>query len=288
MISIIKSQTDNATAHFPGSRRVALITGAGHGVGAAMAAHLAQRQYALVLVDRDSAALKAITFACRRTPDVLCCTADVRGPDSMQRIYSDALERFGRIDDLLLVAGTIHTGYVTRSTTEDQIATVDTNLIGTIRGVTEGLPVLTQTGTDPRILTIASAIEAIPYPGYAAYIASKAGIRAFTATVRNELLSSSSPVTISCGVLGGIDTEIVSRGTTDDPSRLSQYQARFTHRIARTSPDRAAELLLDGLDRRRPTIRVGMDAHLAHVLQRMVGGSWKVPARFHPREEEHG
>lgn len=287
MIQIIGSRTDNARISDPSNPRVAVITGAAHGIGAAVTAQLLQRQYALVLVDRDHDALQAFATAHRAPHRVLCCPVDVRDPHSAHRAHHAALQRFGRIDDVLLFAGTIHTGPVEHSTVEDQIASIETNLIATIRGVTQALPILTRTGTAPRILTIASAIQAIPYPGYAAYIASKAGVRAFTATVRNELLASSSPVTISCGVLGGIDTHIVSRGTTADPGTISEQQARFTARVARTSPARAAELLLAGFDRRKPTIRVGVDAHLAGVLQRVVGGSWRIPARFQTQEETH-
>lgn len=264
-----------------------MITGAGHGIGAAVAARLAERQYALVLVDRDGDALHASTTGYRSTQNVLRCLADVRDPRAAGQIYSSALERFGRIDDLLLLAGTIHIGFVAGSTADDQIATIDTNLSGTIRCVTEALPVLARTGIRPRILTTSSAIQSIPFPGYASYIASKAGVRAFTATVRNELLRSSSPVTISCALIGGVDTQIVSRGTTDDSRTLSQRQSRFTQRVARISSARAAELLLVGFDLRKPTIHVGQDARFASILQRVMGQSWRVPERFQPTEVPH-
>lgn len=287
MTYIIRKASGSAAFFDPPSGRVAVITGAARGVGAAVAAQLASRGQRLVLVDEHLPSLIDSTERCRQLgATVLMCHNDVRGAEATSLVYDKAEAAFGRIDDLLLFAGVIHSGSVAQSALDDLVAVIEINLIATIRFVREALPLL-DTGSHPRILTIASAIETIPYPGYASYISSKAGVRAFTASLRNELRAAQHPVTVSCGVLGGIDTQIVAHGTTADPHELENMQARFTRRIARTSPDIAAQQLLAGMDRGRATIRVGADAYFAEVLRRVFGPAWAVPARFHPGGNEH-
>lgn len=289
MTQIIRKHSDNAAISDVPMCRVVVITGAARGVGAAVAAQLASRGQRLVLVDEHLPSLIDSTERCRQLgATVLMCHNDVRGAQTAAVVYEKAVTTFGRVDDVLLFAGVIHSGSVAQSTLDDLVAVVEINLIAVIRFVSEALPLLSATGSHPRILTIASAIEAIPYPGYASYISSKAGVRAFTASLRNELRAAQHPVTISCGVLGGIDTQIVAHGTAADPHELENMQARFTRRIARTSPDGAARQLLAGIDRGHATIRVGADAYLAEVLRRVLGPAWAVPARFHPGVNDHG
>lgn len=269
--------------------RVAVITGAARGVGAAVAAQLASSGQDLVLVDGHLPSLIDSAERCRQLgATVLACHHDVRDTQATALVYEQAMNTFGRVDDVLLFAGLIHSGFVAQSTLEDLVAVIEINLIAMIRFVSGALPLLSATGSHPRILTIASAIEAIPYPGYASYISSKAGVRAFTASLRNELRAAQHPVTVSCGLLGGIDTQIVAHGTAADPHELENMQARFTRHMARTSPDSAAKQLLAGMDRGHATIRVGADAYLAEVLRRVLGPAWTVPARFHPGVNEHG
>lgn len=289
MTQIIRKHSDNAAISDVPMSRVAVITGAARGVGAAVAAQLASRGQRLVLVDEHLPSLIDSTERCRQLGGaVLMCHNDVRGAQAAAVVYEKTITTFGRVDDLLLFAGVIHSGSVAQSTLDDLVAVIEINLIAMIRFVSEALPLLSSTGSHPRILTIASAIEAIPYPGYASYISSKAGVRAFTASLRNELRAAQHPVTVSCGVLGGIDTQIVAHGTAADPHELEHMQARFTRRIARTSADDAARQLLAGIDRGHATIRVGADAYLAEVLRRVLGPTWAVPARFHPGVNEHG
>lgn len=281
MIQIIRKHTDNAAISDVPMGRVAVITGAARGVGAAVAAKLASRGQRLVLVDGHLPSLIDSTEHCRQLgATVLMCHNDVRDAQASAVVYEKAEAAFGRVDDLLLFAGVIHSGSVAQSTLDDLVAVVEINLIATIRFVREALPLLSATGSRPRILTIASAIESIPYPGYASYISSKAGVRAFTASLRNELRAAQHPVAVSCGVLGGIDTQIVAHGTAADPHELENMQARFTRRIARTSPEVAARHLLAGIDRDHATIRVGADAYLAEVLRRVLGPAWAVPHAF--------
>lgn len=281
VIQIIRKASDSTSSSDPPSGRVAVITGAARGVGAAVAAQLASQGKRLVLVDAHLPSLIDITERCRQLgATVLMCHNDVRDAQAASVVYDKAVTAFGRVDDLLLFAGVIHSGPVAQSTLDDMVAVIETNLIATIRFVSEALPLLSATGSHPRILTIASAIEAIPYPGYASYVSSKAGVRAFTASLRNELRAAQHPVTVSCGVLGGIDTQIVAHGTSTAPGTLDDAQARFTRRVARTLPDVAARQLLAGIDRGQATIRVGADAYLAEALRRVLGPAWAVPTRF--------
>jgi len=171
---------------FPGKRVV--ITGAGRGIGLAIAHAFAREGAKLAIISRNptscGAAAKEINAA---HPDSTRFYAlDVADFDSVQETGKTIVEDLGGIDILINNAGVTRDGLIMRMKSEDWDAVLDTNLKGAFNLV-KALQRPLMKGTDPRIINISSVIGLIGNAGQANYAASKAGLIGFTKSVAREL-----------------------------------------------------------------------------------------------------
>ncbi|QCQ90445.1 SDR family oxidoreductase [Rhodococcus sp. SGAir0479] len=164
--------------------KVALVTGAGRGIGAATARALARERVRLILVDRDGAAVRDL--AAELGPDVAVpAEADVGDLAAMERAVAAGSARFGGIDLVLANAGMGGYGSVAQIDPATFARVVDVNLVGAFNTVRAALPsVLDRRGY---ILIVSSGAAFVATTGMAAYNASKAGLEHFATTVRLEL-----------------------------------------------------------------------------------------------------
>ncbi len=159
--------------------RVAIVTGAGRGIGAATARRLAQEGARLVLVDRE--------------PDVVDTASgigtalriDVTAPEAGERIARTALDAYGRIDILVNNAGI--GGSKSLALSDDALLArlIDTNLTAVLRVTRAVVPHLTRPGG--RIVNVSSIFGLVGYPGTVGYAVAKAGIAQFTRQLAGEL-----------------------------------------------------------------------------------------------------
>ena len=166
-----------------GGARTALITGAGHGIGAATAERLARSGWQLALVDLDPAAVEAVATRCGGTAAAFA--ADITDQASVDAAVTSAVERFGGLDVCFANAGIATEGSL-RHTDPDVFAVqVEVNLVGTFRTVRACLPhVIERRGY---VLLNASASAIAGPPGLGAYAASKAGVESLGDTLRREV-----------------------------------------------------------------------------------------------------
>ena len=122
--------------------RVALVTGGGSGIGAATAAVLQSSGWQVVICGRRQSALDAVAA----TTGAATIAADVSTPDDARRLVQVTVERFGRLDGLVLNAGVVRPGSVGELSDEDWDAMVATNLSGPFRIRREALPHLVDSG----------------------------------------------------------------------------------------------------------------------------------------------
>lgn len=150
--------------------RVALVTGGGSGIGAATAAGLHSSGWQVVICGRRRSALDAVASTTRSWT----IAADVSVPDDARRVVRETVERFGRLDGLVLNAGVVHPGPVAELSDEDWDAMVATNLSGPFRIAREALPHL----EDARggLVGVASMSALRATSGLAGYNATKAGL----------------------------------------------------------------------------------------------------------------
>ena len=247
------------------SGQLAVITGAGSGIGRALAGRLAADGATLCLSDIDGRGLaqthSLITaLGARVRTDLL----DVADRTAVQA-YADLLAaKFRAIHLVVNNAGVSHGGEFLGMSYNDIDRVLNVDFWGVVNGSKAFLPHLIASG-DGTLVNLSSLFGLIPMPGQSAYVAAKYAVRGFTESVRIEMLAAGHQVNVTCVHPGGVKTGIARNGTVnagDDPAGNSDY---FDEKLARTSADRAAQLILRGAARGRPRVLIGADARILSV-----------------------
>jgi NADP-dependent 3-hydroxy acid dehydrogenase YdfG len=250
-----------------------VITGAGSGIGRALAQHLAARGARLALSDVDLAGL-AETVASLGTAEVRSDPLDVRDRAAMARYATSVAEQFGGVDVLINNAGVALTGSVPDLSYADLEWVLDIDFWGVVNGTKEFLPHLIASG-DGHLVNISSLFGLLAVPGQSAYNAAKFAVRGFTESLRQEMLAARLPVRVCCVHPGGIKTAIARNARVaegEDQAALAEF---FDSRLAKTSADRAAEIILAGMLAGKPRILVGPDAKALDLLVRLLGSRYQ-------------
>lgn len=255
--------------------KVAVITGAGAGIGRALAVELARRGARLSLLDRDAGALEEATRRCEALgARVLAQAVDVTDWDQMQAAAAVADAELGGVDSVFAAAGIIHRGSLLESEVADIEQVMAVNWRGLMYTVKAHLSFLARSA-DARIITFSSAFGLVATPKYTAYNSSKFAVRGFSESLRQELATAGSGVSVTCVFPGGVRTSIVRNGLFAAAENRDAVIRGFEKRVARTEPDEAATIVLRGAERRRARVFVGADARLVAVFARLVGGHYQ-------------
>lgn len=248
---------------------VAVITGAASGIGRALACRLAREKMSLALVDVDAAGLEETARQiCPTRIAVSTHQVDVADAKRMEEFAAEVVERHGRVNLLINNAGVGLLGTVEEISIEEIDWLMRINFWGVVHGVKYFLPLLRR---EPRarIVNLSSILGIIVAAENSAYCASKFAIRGFTEVLQQELEGSS--VGVSCVYPGRIRTHIsrnlrVSRGRKEQPGQESSRNIHDDNRM--TSPEAAANSIVEGIKRGDPRILIGLDAVWAERLQR--------------------
>ena len=265
--------------------KVVVITGAGSGIGRSLALRCARAGALLALSDRDrdslaeTVALAEQAGAQKVRQDVV----DVSDRAAVATWAADVVEELGRVNLVVNNAGVSATGDFTDLTYDDLDWIVGINFWGVVHGSKEFLPHLVASG-DGALVNISSLFGLVSVPGQSAYNATKYAVRGLTEAIREEMLVNRHPVTVTCVHPGGIRTGISRHGRKAAGLDAARIDALFDDKLARMSPDRAAEIILDGALAGKPRVLVGLDAHVVHQLGRILGARYQdVIARIAPR-----
>lgn len=271
------------------SGRVVVITGAGAGIGRAVAVRLARDGARLVLWDTDAVALQATAETCRSLgADVRLDVLDVRDGERLAQCARAASEQFGGLDVLVCLAGVIHTGRFLASRLEDYRDVMEVNYWGTVNTVRACLPLVIASGGG-QVVTTSSAFGLAAVARYGAYSASKFAIRGFTEALAQEMAMDDVPVRVSCVYPGGVRTGIIRAGRFADDEDAEAVVSRFDQSVARSSAEDAAEAIAHGIARGRARILVGADARAVSIVARLAAGSYpRVLGRLFRRHEASG
>ncbi len=167
--------------------KVVLVTGAGRGIGRAIAESFLHERASVVATDVDGAAVSWIEDASHQAEAAgVALSCDVRSDESVQSAVSATLQRFGRIDVLVNNAGVSGEGLIDEVDSASWNFVLDVNVTGTFRTCQAVMPAMKRQRSG-RILNAASFAALIPSIGSAAYAASKAAVVQFTRTLAGEL-----------------------------------------------------------------------------------------------------
>lgn len=254
--------------------RVAVITGAGSGIGRALALRLASRRARLALLDRDAGALTETARRCEQAgARVRAHPVDVRDRDALLRCSSGVQNEFGRVDLVFCVAGVIHTGSLLSSDFADIDHVIGTNIGGTVNTAKAFLPHMIASGGG-NVVLFSSGFGLIAAPRYSAYSATKFAIRGFSESLRQEMALDGHPVSVTCVFPGGIRTPIVRHGSFAVDVDAAAVTAAFEGKVARTDVAKAASVILRGVEHGKGQVFVGVDAHAAALVARAAGGAY--------------
>src|SRR3954451_4877452 len=249
--------------------RTAVITGAGSGMGRALAQQLARRGCPVVVSDVDEAGL-AETERSISGP-VLARRLDVSDREAQLALAAEVREWSpAPLGAVFNNAGVTLSQTIADVSQEDFEWIVDVNFWGVVHGTKAYLPWMLEQDAGV-IVNTSSVFGLIAWPTQATYNATKFAVRGFTEALRHELRETG--VMAATVHPGGVATGIVrnARFHVDDRGSTNRVELEGDFdRVARLSPDRAAEIILRGVDRGDERILVGHDAYAVDALQRIV------------------
>jgi NADP-dependent 3-hydroxy acid dehydrogenase YdfG len=250
--------------------QTAVITGAGSGIGQATARRLAAHGCPVALADWNEDGL-AETAASISGP-VLTRKLDVRDRQGQMAFAADVKEWAPAPIGLVFNnAGVTVLQGVADAAPEDDEWVFDVNFHGVVHGVRSFLPILLEQRSGA-IVNTSSVFGLVGFPHQSAYCASKFAVRGYTEALRQELRGTG----VHAAVVhpGGVKTNIVAnaRFRADyhgDHADVASAAREFAT-LARTTPERAAEIIHEGIEKRKARIRVGPDAVFLDLLVRLA------------------
>ncbi len=255
--------------------KVAAVTGAGSGIGQALALELGRSGASLAISDVDleglaktEEQLKAIGAPVRSD------RLDVTEREAFQ-VYADHInEHYGKVNQIYNNAGIAYTGDVDITAFKDIERVMDVDFWGVVNGTKAFLPHLVSSG-DGHVVNISSLFGLLSVPGQAAYNSAKFAVRGFTEALRQEMVLNREPVKVTSIHPGGIKTAIARNGLTAEGVDPAAQSKVFDKRLASTTPQRAAEIILDGVRKNKARVLVGQDAVVIDLLVRITGSHYQ-------------
>jgi len=225
--------------------QVAIVTGAGRGIGAAAARRLAAAGAAVVLAARSEEEVEAVAAQLRSDGRrAIAVSADVSDLDGVEEIVEAALEQFDRVDILVNNAGVIWPlEEVSETDPEEWAYNVMINLVGPFFMTRNVLPIMLDQGYG-RILNLSSGASTTPLVGASAYCSAKAGLDMFTHVLAKEL--EGSKVGVNLLYPGHVDTSMQQDIRSVDTSE-TRLDTTYFHDLhaggALSRPESVADLI---------------------------------------------
>ena len=252
----------------------AVVTGAGSGVGRALAVELVGRGARVAASDLEPDGLDETARLCA-AGELRGYVLDVADRGAVLQHAEEVSRDFGDIHLVINNAGVILVATVEDMSWADYDWLMGVNLDGVVNGSKAFLPYLARSG-DGHLVNVSSAFGFVGVPSMSAYNAAKFGVRGFTESLRQEMIMERRPVSVHCVHPGGMRTGIVAKARTGDRVVVDrERQKRDFARIAQTSPEGAARAILRGVARNRPRILVGPDAYLLDAIPRVLGARYQ-------------
>jgi NAD(P)-dependent dehydrogenase (short-subunit alcohol dehydrogenase family) len=256
-------------------QRVAVVTGAGSGIGRALTCALTQDGARVAASDIDKAGLAETQAACR-PGHVTTYQVDVADRDAVFAYADDVRRDLGPASMVFNNAGVDLFAGVADMSWTDFDWLVGINIGGVVNGTKAFLPHLIESGSarhPARLVNLSSAFGLIAVPYQGAYSMSKFAVRGFTEALRQEMIIERHPVTVHCVHPGVIRTNFGTNMRTADGEDPDQAAKLFA-RAALTSPEKAAQVILRGADRNRARILIGPDGRAMAAMPRLLGAGY--------------
>ncbi|MGQ0837340.1 SDR family NAD(P)-dependent oxidoreductase [Actinokineospora sp.] len=261
--------------------KVAVVTGAGSGIGRGLTLALLAEGARVAASDIDEAGLKETADLARAGAALHTAKLDVADRDAIYVYAATVADHFGTVNLVCNNAGVALKGSVREMSDDDLRWVMDIDFWGVVHGTRAFLPHLVASG-DGHVVNVSSVFGLIAVPSQSAYNAAKFAVRGFTEALRQEMRQERTKVGVTCVHPGGIKTNITRNGRTSNPADAADFAASL-EKVARTSPETAARTILNGVRRDRARVLIGPDAYLIDALPRLFGSFYQPLVRWAAR-----
>ena len=251
--------------------KVIALTGAGSGIGRCLAIQLSQQGSHLSLVDVDEDGLKETEKLISKDVNVSIHFVDVADREQVYAWAEDTVKAHDHVDCIINNAGVASVASIEDISYEDFEWVFNINFYGVLYGTKAFLPYLKQR-PDSHIVNVSSVNGFISTPNNGPYACAKHAVKALNQTLHQELRGTS--INITSVHPGGIKTNIARNARSHDSDQNHKERVEHFDRVARTSADKAAKIIIKGMLKNRKRQLVGADAIVIDVLCRLF------PQRF--------
>ena len=258
------------------SGKVVVITGAGSGIGRALAIRLAKEGCHLALSDIDTTRLQETgTLVSAFKVKVSCHQVDVSNKNQMYAHADEVAKTHGRVDMIINNAGVSVTDSVANVSYEDFEWLMGINFWGVVYGTKAFLPHLKKQ-VEGHVVNISSVNGFSPWPNHSPYCSSKFAVKGFTESLLQECDGSS--IRVSCVHPGGIKTNIARNSRFHEAANKGIDKEAavkfFDNKLAKTTADKAADIIVRGIQKNKRRILVGQDAFILDWMHRLFSVSF--------------
>lgn len=245
------------------------VTGAGSGIGEAIARAAADRGANVAACDLDAARLATVETRLRSLgADVVAAQVDVADAQSVDDFAAAVHERVPAVDIVVNNAGMTLAASALETTPEDWSRVIGVNLMGVIHGCAAFAPAMCTRGQGGHVVNIASMDGLAAMEGFAAYSTAKFGVVGYSESLRAELAHHGIGVTTVCP--GPVRTALVH-----DMEARGRFDGTYTDRIRAEShkgvpPDRVARAVFGSIGRNRAVCPVTPLAWLTYYMKRLT------------------
>jgi butyryl-CoA dehydrogenase len=259
--------------------KIAAITGAGSGIGRALAHELARRGAHLALSDIDEVGLAETVAMCEGFGvKVTSQRVDVADRHAMYAWADQVVADHGKVNLIFNNAGVALGATIEAMSYEDFEWLMNINFWGVVHGTKAFLPHLKAAG-EGHVVNLSSVFGLISVPAQSAYNAAKFGVRGFTDALRMELEIDKCGVSSTTVHPGGIKTNIARNARMDASivemaGGADEARSQFD-KIAMTSPEKAARQILAAVEGNKRRALIGPDAKLIDLISRLPAGLYQ-------------
>ncbi len=254
--------------------KTAVVTGAGSGIGRALAVELGRRGAKLAISDIDHGGLVDTERTLRNAGvAVKADLLDVTKRDAVHDYAESVRGHFGTVHQIYNNAGIAFAGDVEVTTHAEFEVVMDVDFWGVVNGTKAFLPHVIASG-DGHVINVSSVFGLFAVPGQAAYNAAKFAVRGFTEALRQEMVAAKRPVGVTCVHPGGVKTDVARHMSAADGFDTAKLADAFD-RVALTSAPSAARIILRGVAKNRPRVLVGPDAKAMDLVVRITGSRYQ-------------
>lgn len=257
--------------------KVAAVTGAGGGIGRELAVGLGKRGARLAISDVNQEGLAGTAKLLEAAgADCFAEPLDVSDRAAVEAHAESVAGHYGVVHQIYNNAGIAGQGGVLDGDYDYYERVLSINLWGVINGTKAFMPHLVASGAG-HVCNISSLNGYAAQAELSAYCTSKFAVRGFTESLRQEMLKTGTPVGVTCVHPGGVKTDIATAAMQSAEERgeeITEVERKrlktYNEKLLKMPADEAARIILDGVEKGKPRVRVGNDAVAVDLIVRAL------------------